>query len=152
MQTYFNVIVLALEGFPSFLSTWTSYLHSQPSELPSPKQETTSENHFLFCNECGARVTERSPVKSWGWDQLCSTLKLGQLQTISKEAQWENKGRRRWRRDLDGGSYRAYPVIKYYNREENFFVVATELCIIQINGQTHLKGRPEFLPKVVVRK
>jgi len=53
---------------------------------------------------------------------------------------------------LDGGSYGAYPVIKYYNREENFFVVATGLCIIQINGQTHLKRRPEFLQKGVVRK
>jgi hypothetical protein len=48
MQTYFNAIVLALEGFPSFLSTWASYLHSQPSELASPKQETTLEIIFFF--------------------------------------------------------------------------------------------------------
>jgi len=62
------------------------------------------------------------------------------------------KGRRPWRGGFDGGSYRAYPVIKYYNREENFFVVSSGLRIIQINGQTHLKGRPEFLQKGVVRK
>jgi hypothetical protein len=48
MQTYFNAIVLALEGFPSFLSTWASYLHSQPSELPSPTQETTLEIIFFL--------------------------------------------------------------------------------------------------------
>jgi hypothetical protein len=43
-----------------------------------------------------------------------------------------------------GGSCQAYPVIKYYNREENFFVVSTGLRIIQINGQNHLKRRPKF--------
>jgi hypothetical protein len=48
MQTYFNMIVLALEGFPSFLSTSASYLHSQPSELGFPKQETTLEIIFFL--------------------------------------------------------------------------------------------------------
>jgi hypothetical protein len=42
-----------------------------------------------------------------------------------------------------GGFYQAYPIIKYYNRGEHFFVVSTGRTIIQINGQTHLKGRPE---------
>jgi hypothetical protein len=48
MWTYFNAIVLALEGFPSFLSTWASYLHSQTSELAPPKQETTLEIIFFL--------------------------------------------------------------------------------------------------------
>ena len=43
-----NVIVLALEIFPSFLSTWASYLHSQPSELASARQETTLEIIFFL--------------------------------------------------------------------------------------------------------